>query len=35
MEVVESAKVFWDYLKATVTAKREVELMKKLEKEFS
>jgi len=35
MEVVESAKVFWDYLKTTVTAKREIELMQKLEKDFS
>lgn len=34
MEVVESAKSFWDYLKTTVTEQREIDLIKKLEKEF-
>ena len=34
MEVVASAKDFWDYLKATVTSQREIDLMKKLEKDF-
>ena len=34
MEVVESAKDFWTYLKTTVTSEREIDLMKKLEKEF-
>lgn len=34
MEVVESAKEFWDYLKVTVTSQREIDLIKKLEKEF-
>lgn len=35
MEVVESAKKFWDYLKLSVTSQREIDLMKKLEKDFS
>ncbi|MDP3301107.1 MAG: hypothetical protein Q8S36_03970 [Sulfuricurvum sp.] len=34
MEIVESAKVFWNYLKATVTSQREIHLMEKLEKEY-
>ena len=34
VEVVQSAKEFWDYLKVTVTSQREIDLMKKLEKEF-
>lgn len=34
MEVVESAKEFWDYLKGTVTSQREIDLMDKLEKEY-
>jgi hypothetical protein len=34
MEIVESAKVFWNYLKATVTSQREIDLMAKLEKEY-
>lgn len=34
IEVVTSAKEFWDYLKATVTSQREIDLIKKLEKEF-
>lgn len=34
MEVVESAKEFWDYLKSTVTSQREIDLIKKLEQEF-
>jgi hypothetical protein len=33
LEVVASAKVFWDYLKRTVTSQREIDLMNKLEKE--
>jgi hypothetical protein len=35
MKVVDSAKAFWDYLKATIKSEREIQLMKKLEKEFS
>jgi hypothetical protein len=35
IEVVESAKMFWDYLKATVTSKREIDLMKQLDQKFS
>ena len=35
LEVVESAKVFWKYLKESVTSKREIDLMKKLEKDFT
>ena len=35
IEVVESAKEFWNYLKTNVTAQREIELINKLEKEFS
>jgi len=35
MEVVESAKVFWNYLKATVTSQREIDLMAKLERYYS
>lgn len=35
MEVVKSAKEFWDYLKKTVTSQREIDLIKKLEKDFS
>lgn len=34
IEVVDSAKVFWNYLKATVTSQREIDLMAKLEKEY-
>lgn len=34
IEVVKSAKEFWNYLKATVTSQREIDLMKKLEKDF-
>ena len=34
LEVVEVAKVFWDYLKLHVTFTREIELIKSLEKEF-
>ena len=33
LEVVASAKVFWDYLKSTVTSQREIDLMNKLDKE--
>lgn len=32
IEIVGLAKVFWDYLKETVSAQREIELMQKLEK---
>jgi hypothetical protein len=35
LEVVDSAKTFWDYLKTNVTAQREIDLIKKLEKEFA
>ncbi|MEA3371845.1 MAG: hypothetical protein U9Q40_10950 [Campylobacterota bacterium] len=35
MELVTSAKEFWDYLKGTVTSQREIELMKKLENEYA
>lgn len=34
LKVVESAKEFWDYLKRTVTSQREMDLIKKLEKDF-
>jgi len=34
MEVVESAKEFWDYLKVNVTSQREIDLITKLEKDF-
>lgn len=34
MEVVTSAKDFWEYLKVAVTSKREIDVMNKLEKEF-
>ena len=34
IEVVESAKRFWEYLKVTVTSQREIALMKKLEKDY-
>ena len=34
LEVSESAKDFWNYLKDTVTSQREIDLMKKLEKDF-
>ena len=34
IEVVESAKVFWDALKVSATSQREIDLMNKLEKEF-
>ena len=34
LEVVESAKVFWEYLKESVTAQREIDLIQKLEKDF-
>lgn len=34
LEVVKSAKEFWDYLKATATSQREIDLIKKLEKEY-
>ena len=33
-EVVEAAKGYWDYLKATVTSQREIDLIEKLEKDF-
>lgn len=35
MEVVRSAKEFWDYLKVTITSQKEIDLMNKLEKDFS
>ena len=34
LEVVSLAKVFWNYLKTTVTSEREITLMQSLEKEF-
>ena len=34
MQVVQSAKEFWNYLKATVTSQREIDLMEKLENDF-
>jgi hypothetical protein len=34
IEVVQSAKEFWNYLKSTVTSQREIDLMKKLEKDY-
>lgn len=34
IEIIESAKGFWAYLKRTVTSQREIDLMKKLEKDF-
>jgi len=33
--VVNLAKTFWDYLKGSVTSQREIDLMQKLEKEFT
>lgn len=35
IEIVRSAKVFWDYLKENVSSQREIDLMSKLEKYFS
>lgn len=35
LEVVEAAKEFWDYLKESVTSQREIDLIKKLEKDFN
>ncbi len=35
LQVVASAQEFWKYLKATVTSQREINLIRKLEKEFS
>lgn len=35
LEVTASAKEFWEYLKTTVTAQREIDLMSQLEKNFS
>ncbi|MDB2562360.1 hypothetical protein N9X61_02020 [Sulfurimonas sp.] len=35
INVVAAAKEFWDYLKLTVTSQREINLMAKLEKDFS
>ncbi|PHR58434.1 MAG: hypothetical protein COA44_03040 [Arcobacter sp.] len=35
IEIVVLAKVFWDYLKVSVTSQREIDLMTKLEKDFS
>ena len=35
LEVVTSAKEFWNYLKGSVTSQREIDLIQKLEKEFS
>jgi len=35
IEMVAKAKEFWDYLKTHVTAQREKDLIKKLEKEFA
>jgi hypothetical protein len=35
LEVVEAAQAFWNYLKTTVTSQREINLMQKLEKDFS
>ena len=34
IEVVKSAKKFWDDLRTIVTSQKEIDLMKKLEKEF-
>ena len=35
IEVVESAKVFWDYLKVSLSSQKEIDLMQKLEKDFA
>ena len=35
LEVVEAAKELWDYLKGSVASPREIELMNKLERDFS
>jgi len=35
LEVVHEAKVFWNYLKSNLKAKREVDLVLQLEKDFS
>jgi len=35
IKVVESAKKFWDYLKVSVSSQREIDLMKKLEKDYT
>ena len=35
LEVITLAKEFWNYLKAHVTSQREIDLMQKLEKDFS
>lgn len=32
LEIVDLAKIFWDYLKETVSAQREIDLMEKLER---
>lgn len=34
MKIVELAKEFWTYLRATVTSQREIDLMNQLEKDF-
>ena len=34
LHITRLAKDFWDYLKSTVTAQREIDLIQKLEKEF-
>jgi len=34
LEVVALAKVFWNYLKSTVSSQREIDLIKKLEKDY-
>jgi len=35
IEIVHLAKEFWDYLKTSVDSQREIDLMQKLEKDFS
>ena len=35
LEIVDAANDLWDYLKTTLTHPREIELIEKLEKEFS
>ncbi len=35
LEVVEAAQEFWNYLKGSVTSQREIDVIQKLEKEFS
>jgi len=35
IEVVASAKGFWEYLKKSVTSQREIDLIKKLEEDYS